>query len=60
MRDATARADEMLRFTGLWATRDTDAATPSVAQNKRLEPEKALAMNPELPALGGDGRPQFM
>lgn len=50
-REAQARSDEILRFTGLWPRRDTFASTLSVAHSKRLELAKALAMDPELLAL---------
>jgi branched-chain amino acid transport system ATP-binding protein len=51
MRDALARADEILRVTGLWERRDTHPSNLSVAESKRLELAKALAMEPKLLAL---------
>ncbi|MGI8553092.1 MAG: ABC transporter ATP-binding protein [Dehalococcoidia bacterium] len=48
---AQEKADEILKLTGLWAQRDMYASNLSVAQSKRLELAKALAMDPELLAL---------
>lgn len=51
MAGALSRADEILQFTGLWARRDTHPSNLSVAESKRLELAKALAMQPKLLAL---------
>jgi branched-chain amino acid transport system ATP-binding protein len=51
MREALAVADETLQFTGLWHRRDTSASNLTVADGKRLELAKALALDPELLAL---------
>lgn len=49
--EALARADEILQFTGLWERRETHPSNLSVAESKRLELAKALAMEPRLLAL---------
>jgi branched-chain amino acid transport system ATP-binding protein len=46
--DATAQAREHLEFTGLAAAADKSAATLTLAQRKRLELAKGLAMKPRL------------
>ena len=48
MRDAEAQAREHLRFTGLFESADKPAATLTLAQRKRLELAKSLAMKPRL------------
>jgi branched-chain amino acid transport system ATP-binding protein len=48
MRDAHAAAMEHLRFTGLASVADRPAATLTLAQRKRLELAKGLAMKPRL------------
>jgi branched-chain amino acid transport system ATP-binding protein len=48
MRDAHAAALEHLRFTGLAQVADRPAATLTLAQRKRLEMAKGLAMRPRL------------
>ena len=51
MSEALEVADETLRFTGLFSRRDTLALNLTVADSKRLELAKALALDPELLAL---------
>jgi branched-chain amino acid transport system ATP-binding protein len=51
MKQALEVADETLQFTELWARRDTHASELTVADSKRLELAKALALDPELLAL---------
>jgi branched-chain amino acid transport system ATP-binding protein len=51
MKQALEVADETLEFTGLWHRRDTSASNLTVADSKRLELAKALALDPELLAL---------
>lgn len=51
MKEALQAADETLQFTGLWPRRSTNAANLTVADTKRLELAKALALDPELLAL---------
>ncbi|HZU77943.1 MAG TPA: ABC transporter ATP-binding protein [Dehalococcoidia bacterium] len=51
MKEALEVADETLRFTGLWPRRDQSASSLTVADGKRLELAKALALDPELLAL---------
>jgi branched-chain amino acid transport system ATP-binding protein len=46
--DAHAQARDHLQFTGLAASADKSAATLTLAQRKRLELAKGLAMNPRL------------
>jgi branched-chain amino acid transport system ATP-binding protein len=48
IRDAHAAAMEHLRFTGLGQVADRPAATLTLAQRKRLELAKGLAMRPRL------------
>jgi branched-chain amino acid transport system ATP-binding protein len=50
-REALAIADQILDMTGLWSLRDNRASNLSVAESKRLELAKALAMEPRLLAL---------
>jgi branched-chain amino acid transport system ATP-binding protein len=49
--EALERADEILRFTGLWERREAQSSNLSIAESKRLELAKALAMEPKLLAL---------
>lgn len=49
--EALERADQVLQFTGLWERRLAQSSNLSVAESKRLELAKALAMEPTLLAL---------
>jgi ABC-type branched-subunit amino acid transport system ATPase component len=51
VREAGEKADDVLQLTGLWAERDRQALNLSVADSKRLELAKALAMEPRLLVL---------
>jgi branched-chain amino acid transport system ATP-binding protein len=48
LKDALRQAGEHLAFTGLAASADKSAATLTLAQRKRLEVAKGLAMKPKL------------
>ena len=51
VKEARDKADEVLQLTGLWPQRDRQALNLSVADSKRLELAKALAMTPRLLVL---------
>lgn len=51
VKQARDKADEVLQLTGLWDQRDRQALNLSVADSKRLELAKALAMSPRLLVL---------
>jgi len=48
VREAAAKADEVLEFVGLARVRDRSADELTIADRKRLELAKALAMEPEV------------
>ncbi len=47
-RAARAKAEEVLRFTGLWEKREAAATALTIADKKRLEVSMALATEPKL------------